>query len=145
MTIGFSAMGQTEKARKVHFNLDKNGVALSGYDAVAYVAQQKAVEGDPKYTFAYKGVTYWFASSADLNLFKLNPEKYEPAYGGWCAYAMGATGEKVEVDPKTFKIINSKLYLFYHSLFNNTLNTWNKEENTLKPKADKNWTGIIAK
>ena len=73
-------------------------------------------------------------------MFKASPAKYEPQYGGWCAYAMGATNEKVEIDPETFKIINGKLYLFYHSWTNNTLKTWNKDEGNLKPKADVNWT-----
>jgi len=46
--------------------------------------------------------------------FKANPEKYEPAYGGWCAYAMGENGEKVKIDPETYKIIEGKLFLFYN-------------------------------
>ena len=61
---------------------------------------------------------------------------------GWCAYAMGAKGEKVSIDPETFKIINGKLYLFYNSYFNNTLKSWNKNEPTLKAKADVNWKRI---
>jgi hypothetical protein len=52
---------------------------------------------------------------------------------------MGASGEKVEIDPETFKIVNGKLYLFYHSWINNTLTRWNKDENNLKTKADNNW------
>ena len=55
---------------------------------------------------------------------------------------MGATGEKVEIDPETFKIVDGKLYLFYHSFTNNTLNTWTKDEAGLKSKADKNWDKI---
>jgi hypothetical protein len=70
-------------------------------------------------------------------------KKYEPQYGGWCAYAMGSTGEKVEIDPETFKIENGNLYLFYHTWTNNTLNKWNKEEMKLKAKADKNWQNIF--
>jgi hypothetical protein len=52
---------------------------------------------------------------------------------------MGAKGEKVEIDPETYKIINGKLYLFYNRFFNNTLPLWNKDESTLKPKADQYW------
>ena len=73
------------------------------------------------------------------------PEKYEPAYGGWCAYAMGNSSEKVEVDPETFKIIGGKLYLFYNFYFNNTLKSWNKNETGLKTKADGNWNKFISK
>ena len=56
---------------------------------------------------------------------------------------MGANGEKVEVNPETFKIINGKLYLFYNAFFNNTLTDWNKNEAALKAKADKNWKSIF--
>ena len=72
-------------------------------------------------------------------MFLKNPSKYEPQYGGWCAYAMGSAGEKVEINPETFKIIDGKLYLFYNAYFNNTLKSWNKEETKLKSQADTNW------
>lgn len=72
-----------------------------------------------------------------------NPAKYEPAYGGWCAYAMGSDGEKVSVDPKTFKIVNGRLNLFYNKFFNNTLDDWNKDEANLKKKADVNWQKTV--
>ena len=52
---------------------------------------------------------------------------------------MGATGEKVDIDPETFKILDGKLYLFYNQLFNNTKNTWNKDEKKIKARADLNW------
>ena len=145
MLIITNVIAQADQSRKLNFNVDKNGIAVNGYDPVAYIVSQKAIEGDKKYAYSYKGVTYLFASNSDLALFKLNPDKYEPAYGGWCAYAMGAKGEKVEVDPKTFKIINSRLYLFYNFLFTNTLTSWNKDEPALKSKADKNWNALITK
>ena len=75
--------------------------------------------------------------------FKKNPAAYEPQYGGWCAYAMGKDGDKVSIDPETFKIVNGKLYLFYNRAFNNTLKSWNKDEPTLKTKADANWQKIF--
>jgi hypothetical protein len=84
-----------------------------------------------------------FASQQNLAKFKASPEKFEPAYGGWCAYAMGETGEKVKVDPETFKIIDGKLYLFYNFWGNNTLVDWNKNEAPLKMKADQNWKKIV--
>ncbi len=124
------------------FNLE-NGLALQGYDPVAYFKLQKAVEGKKEFSFKHENVTYYFSTAANRELFQGDPAKYEPQYGGWCAYAMGATGEKVEIDPETFKIVDGKLYLFYNSLFNNTLPKWNKEESVLKPKADKNWKSVI--
>ena len=133
-----SAIGQ-ENLRKTHFNLNKNKVAISGYDAVAYFTQNKAVEGDKKFVVNAEGILYYFSSQTNKDLFLKNWKTYEPQYGGWCAYAMGATGEKVEVDPETFKIVNGKLYLFYHTWVNNTLNKWNKDEASLKSKADASW------
>jgi YHS domain-containing protein len=128
--------------RVKEFNLEK-GVAIQGYDPVAYFLQNKAVKGNKQFTALAEGVTYHFSSAANKDLFIKDYKKYEPQYGGWCAYAMGAANEKVEIDPETFKIVNGKLYLFYHSWVNNTLNKWNKDEANLKAKADKNWMTIF--
>jgi YHS domain-containing protein len=128
--------------RTKQFNL-KNGVAIQGYDPVAYFTQSKAIEGNKQFTATLEGVIYRFANATNKDLFLKEPKKYEPQYGGWCAYAMGEANEKVEIDPETFKILNGKLYLFYHSWTNNTLLKWNKDETTLKQKADKNWQIIF--
>ncbi len=128
---------QSVAQRQKNFNLEK-GIAIQGYDPVSYFSN-KPVEGSKTYALQYQGVTYFFKNTTNLELFKKNPANYEPQYGGWCAYAMGAKGEKVEVDPETFKIIDNKLYLFYNKYFNNTLKSWNKDEAALKNKADANW------
>lgn len=134
---------QAQPATRVkEFNLEK-GIAIQGYDPVAYFLQGKAVKGNAQNQYVYDGVTYRFANKANLEQFKKDPLKYEPQYGGWCAYAMGATGEKVEIDPETFKIVNGKLYLFYHSWTNNTLPKWNDDEHRLRTNADKNWLNIF--
>jgi YHS domain-containing protein len=125
--------------RTKEFNLEK-GVAIQGYDPVAYFTQNKAIKGNKQQAAIADGVTYYFSSAENKALFLKGYAKYEPQYGGWCAYAMGATNDKVEIDPETFKIVNGKLYLFYHSWVNNTLNKWNKDEAGLKAKADKNWS-----
>jgi YHS domain-containing protein len=121
-----------------HLNLD-NGVALNGFDPVTYFNSKEPSEGTKKFALVHDGATYYFLSAENREKFKTDPGKFLPAYGGWCAYAMGDTGEKVEVDPETFKIINGKLYLFYNKFFTNTLTSWNKNETKLKIKADENW------
>jgi YHS domain-containing protein len=121
----------------------EDGVAIQGYDPVAYFTSKKAVKGKKEFEYKHQGAVYYFSSSANRDAFIKNPAAYEPQYGGWCAYAMGATGEKVEIDPETFKVLDNKLYLFYNAYFNNTLPKWNKEEMSLKSKADKNWKAII--
>lgn len=134
------AMGQTQKA--AHYNLSGEQVAISGYDAVSYF-KGKPAKGKSQHEFVYNGVTYQFANESNLKLFETDPEKYGPQYGGWCAYAMGKTGEKVEINPKTYKIVDEKLYLFYNKFLTNTLETWNEDEKNLKEKADKNWAQLI--
>jgi len=141
---GVSGFSQNDEKRLREFNLE-NKVAIQGYDPVAYFTKGKAVEGEKSLSVTYMGVIYYFSSKANRELFLKNPAAYEPQYGGWCAYAMGNSGEKVEVDPETFKIIDGKLYLFYNAYFNNTLKKWNKNESVLKAKADKNWKKIITK
>lgn len=137
-----AVMSQDEAFRKKHYNLS-GSLGIQGYDPVAYFLQKKAIKGKKEFSATEKGVSYYFSSKANLEAFLKNPSAYEPEYGGWCAYAMGATGEKVAVDPETFKIINNKLYLFYNRFFNNTLKDWNKDEANLKNKADQSWKKII--
>ena len=127
--------------RKLHFNTEKL-IAIQGYDPVSYFQEGKPRKGDKQFAYSYGNITYFFSSKANLETFKKNPMAYEPQFGGWCAYAMGKTGDKVEVDPKTFKIIGGKLYLFYHTLFNNTLDAWNQNETFLLTKANANWKKI---
>ena len=114
------AFAQNEGKRISQYNLE-NKVAIKGYDPVGYFTQKKAIKGKKEISSSYEGVTYQFSSNENKETFLKNPSKYEPQYGGWCAYAMGSAGGKVEINPETFKIIDGKLYLFYNAYFNNTL------------------------
>lgn len=129
------------KARKQQFNIT-DGLGIKGYDPVAYFTENKAVKGSKEHATVYDGITYYFSSAANHDAFKKDPAHYEPQYGGWCAYAMGKNGTKVEVDPGTFKILDGKLFLFYNQFLNNTLKSWNKDEATLHRQADNNWTRL---
>jgi YHS domain-containing protein len=128
--------------RKKHFNIE-DGIAIKGYDPVAYFTQNEAIKGKKELAVSYQGILYYFSSSQNKELFKAAPFKYEPEYGGWCSYAMGNSGEKVSIDPETFKIVNGKLYLFYNRFFTNTLKDWNKNEAALKKSADLNWPKLF--
>lgn len=138
-----SIHAQGLETRKEQFNIEKSGLAIGGYDPVAYFTNSKAVQGKKEIGAVYEGVAYRFATIQNRDAFNANPAKYEPQYGGWCAYAMGAKGEKVEVDPETFKIVNGKLYLFYNKYFNNTLKSWNENETQLKANADQRWAKFV--
>ncbi|SEW57235.1 YHS domain-containing (seleno)protein [Chitinophaga arvensicola] len=134
---------QSADIRRQQFNVDKSALAIEGYDPVAYFTTGKAMEGKRDITIVQDGITYRFATIENRDAFKAAPVKYEPQYGGWCAYAMGAKGEKVEVDPQTFKIVSGKLYLFYNKYFNNTLKSWNKDEVRLRSSANQSWSKFI--
>jgi YHS domain-containing protein len=138
----FPSFSQTDAFRVKQYNLEE-GVAIKGYDPVSYFTLNKAEKGKREFACSYQGVAYHFVSAADRETFQANPAKYEPQYGGWCAYAMGHDGSKVEVDPETFKIINGKLFLFYNRFFNNTLKTWNQDESGLHAQADVNWQHVL--
>ncbi len=140
--LGISGIGgETEASRIKHFNV-KKAVAIEGYDPVSYFAGRPA-QGKPEYTFTYKGIMYHFDNQQNLNKFKATPDAFEPAYGGWCAYAMGVTGEKVKINPHTYKILDNKLFLFYNFKGTNTLTDWNKDEKKLKVSADQYWKKIM--
>jgi YHS domain-containing protein len=136
--ISVVSFSQNDSKRVAQYNVE-NKVAIQGYDPVAYLNQAKAIKGKKEILASYQGVIYKFSSNENKDAFLKNPSKYEPQYGGWCAYAMGSSGGKVEINPETFKIIDGKLYLFYNEYFNNTLKSWNKDEDNLKSKADTNW------
>lgn len=129
-----------------HFNLGKSGLALEGYDPVAYFAEGggKARKGDAKFSATHKGVTYHFASDENRQAFLKDPAKFEPQYGGWCAYAIPGK-EKVEVDPESFVVREGKLYLFYKGFFNDTRAKWQKDPADFVKRGDTAWKEITAK
>ena len=91
-------------------NLDEHGLALDGYDPVAYFDTGKATLGVETITASYDGAQYRFASDAHRKLFLGDPKKYLPEFGGFCAVGT-SFGEKVDVDPLTGKVVEGKLYL----------------------------------
>ncbi len=120
-------------------NLNKNNIAIRGYDPVAYFTENMAVKGKKEYAVKVNDVVYYTSSSKNRELLQKNPEMYEPQYGGWCAYAMGDDGTYVCINPKAFEIIDGKLYLFYKNILSNTKKKWDENEAELKQQADQNW------
>ena len=138
-----TAYGQSPEIRKKQYNLETSGLAIQGYDPVAYFNSHKATKGKKEFSTNHNGVTYYFTSKQNMEEFTRSPARYEPQFGGWCAFAMGKKAEKVEIDPETFKIVDGKLYLFYNKYFNNTLKSWNQDEARLKTQADRNWAKFV--
>jgi YHS domain-containing protein len=102
-------------------------------------------EGKASLSVRHRGVLYRFADEANRKRFLDDPDKYEPQHGGWCSYAMGASGEKVEVDPEAFRLTDGHLHLFYNSWFNDTRKDWDEDTAALKKKADANWKKLNEK
>ncbi len=113
--------------------------AIRGYDPVAYFTAGKPVKGSDQQTFEWNGETFRFASAEHLALFKAQPEKYAPQYGGYCAYAV-SEGATASTQPKAWTIVDNKLYLNY-SL--NIRKLWSKNIPSRIAKADKNWPGVL--
>ena len=135
---GFPALPQ---ATKTLLNLDKNGVAIQGYDPVAFFSQNRPVKGDAKFQSSYKGATYYFASAEDKAAFAAAPAKYEPQFGGFCAYGV-ANGKTVPIKVQAFQIVNGRLLLQYDF---DTRDKFNKDQSGNLAKADQNWPGLVEK
>jgi hypothetical protein len=89
------------------------GVAIMGYDPVAYFTDNRAVKGSDKYSYDWLGTPWHFASREHQDMFAADPIKYAPQYGGYCAGEVVGGSVTVDVDPNAFKIIDGKLYLIY--------------------------------
>ncbi|MEM8868404.1 MAG: YHS domain-containing (seleno)protein [Verrucomicrobiota bacterium] len=145
-TLKVEASALSEVVREEHFSL-KKGLALGGYDPVAYF-QEGPTKGRKTIHTTYKGVVYRFSSEANLKTFEANPLEYEAQYGGWCAWAM-IDGGRTKPNPESYKIVDGKLYLFYDGLFGDTLAMWNEKlanesEDQLIADADEHWLGQVA-
>jgi YHS domain-containing protein len=114
---------------------EKEGVAIKGYDPVAFFKENKPVLGLPEHKAEFKGSVFYFASQANRDAFTAEPVKYAPQYGGFCAFGM-TNGYKAATDPQTFTIVEDKLYLNYN---HEVKKLWSAEIPSFIAKADKNW------
>lgn len=125
-------------AQQTDYNTKKGAVA-SGYDVVAYFSNQ-VKKGNKKLTVKHDGVSFRFSSEENLKLFKENPDKYIPQYGGYCAYAVAEKNKKMYIDPDFYEIRDGKLYLFYDPWIGSALENWQEGDvKSKQQKGDKNW------
>jgi YHS domain-containing protein len=117
---------------------EKDGVALRGYDPVAYFKAGQPTRGSAQYKADYKGSTFHFASQANRDAFAADPARFAPQYGGYCAYGT-ANGYKAAIDPAAFTVVDGKLYLNYNR---DVQQQWSKDIPGFISKADKNWPSV---
>ncbi len=128
-------------ATKSLINVDKTGLALKGYDPVAYFTENRPVMGNTQFASTYNGARYQFASAANKNTFDANPSKYEPQFGGFCAYA-ASEGHTAKIEPDAFEVLNGRLLLQYDK---DIREKFNQDPQGRLKKADANWPGLVEK
>ena len=126
---------------KTLLNLDKAGVAIQGYDPVAFFTDHKPVKGAAEFTSKHGGATYLFSSKEHKDLFDKEPAKYEPVFGGYCAYGV-SRNKLVEIDPEAFQIMDGRLIL---QKSKGVRDDFNKDAQGNLGKAKANWPGLVDK
>jgi len=140
LTFGLLALPAFAQTKSL-VNLDKTGVAIQGYDPVAFFTDHQPVKGDQKFLVKHDGAIYFFASKEHKDLFKEKPAKYEPVFGGYCAYGV-SRNKLVEIDVDAFQIVDGKLLLQYSK---GVRDDFNKDAKANLAKAGSNWPELVAK
>jgi len=128
---GFAFAGQV---------FERGGLAIGGYDPVAYHTMNKPVKGNAEFTSTWNSSTWHFSSAENKAMFDGDPEKYAPAYGGYCAYAV-AYGSTAKTEPEAFKIVDGRLYLNYDKRIQKK---WEAKQDSFLQQSEANWPGIKA-
>ncbi len=118
-----------------------SSLAVSGYDAVAYFTEQKALKGDSRHVVDHAGAQWHFVSAANRDAFIADPKRYAPQYGGYCAWAV-AQGDIASSDPTLWKIVDDKLYLNYDAAVQKK---WESDIAGNIRKANQNWPAVLGK
>lgn len=144
MAVTFAFSMNHASAQNVAVN--KDNVAINGYDVVNYFTTNTAARGSMSFSTTINGASYYFANEANLNAFKENPDKYLPQFDGYCAFAVAKMNKKVPVDPETFRVDDGKLYLFYNDFWEgqpfNTIVPWINNEAEMEKMAKTNWSTL---
>lgn len=117
---------------------EHDGVAIKGYDPVAFFKDNRPVRGNDDLRFEYKGSTFIFASPDNRAAFISDPERYAPQYGGYCAFGT-ARGYKADIDPSTFTVVGDRLYLNYNA---QVQREWNADRARFIHQADERWPTV---
>ena len=121
------------------YNVGSGKVAIHGYDTVAYFTEGEPTKGNDEFEHTWEDAKWQFATATNRDLFKANPDRYAPQYGGYCAYAV-ANNSTAKIDPEAWKIVDGKLYLNYSK---DIQKTWEADQTAFIMAADKNWPGVL--
>ena len=130
-----SNIATTASAVNIHTN---STTGVQGYDLVSYHSETGPVRGNGHHVSVHEGVTYLFTTKENKQSFDQNPQKYLPAYGGYCAYGV-SVGKKFVGDPDVWKLVDGRLYL---NLDKNVQKEWEKDIPGRIEMADKEWPKI---
>ncbi len=138
LLVAFAAIARAEKP----VNTTLFGVAIKGYDPVAYFTDGKPAKGDSKFSYEWNGATWHFASAKHRDLFKASPDKYAPQFGGYCAWAVSQNYTANSDPENAWKIVNGKLYLNYNR---DVQKKWEGDVPGNIAKGETNWPKILQK
>jgi len=133
LSLGTSLMAQQAEV------FAPKGIAIRGYDAVAYFTESKPVKGEKTYQHQWKGASWHFSNEANLKKFKDQPQKYAPQFGGYCAYAV-AKGSTAPTDPEAWTVVDGKLYLNFSK---SVRKKWLAKQAQHIKQANQNWPGVL--
>ena len=119
----------------------KNGLALDGYDVVAFFTEHKPVKGVAEFSYQYQGVQWLFSSDQHRQMFEKEPLKFLPQYGGYCAFGM-SRGYKAPTEAFAFTLMNQKLYFNYNL---KVMDVWVKDSGQYIKRADSSWVKFAPK
>ena len=131
-------LSTTAFAGKVDPVYQHAGLAIRGYDPVAYYQQSAPVKGSSQFSYQWRGATWLFANAENRDRFQAEPDHSSPQYGGYCAYAV-SKGRTASIDPEAWKIVDGKLYLNYSK---GVRKKWEQDVPGNIVKADKNWPDL---
>lgn len=122
-------------------NTTWRGLALDGYDAVAYFSDGKPAKGDARFTHEWQGATWRFATAEHLELFQQDPVRYAPQFGGYCAWAV-SEGYTADADPTAWRVVDGKLYLNYNA---KVQKQWEEDVPGRIARGNANWPRVLEK
>lgn len=136
LVVGLLASCSTSQTNDLVFGTTEG--AIQGIDPVAYFTEAKAIPGVVRYAYEYLGQRWYFASQEHLEMFKNDPKKYMPQFGGYCAFGM-SRGYKAQTSPEAWTIVDGKLYLNYNL---DVRSLWNENQTEFIRKAEENWPAV---